>query len=251
MIRESGNLAGPGTTPNDPVGAETLEIMNQAPRYNAWQYARIAPYLGRRLCEIGAGVGNMSSFLVGDGRALAVLAERDELYLESLRRRFGVQPQVVVERLALPDATAGERFARFQLDTVVALNVIEHVPDDVGALRTAGDLLQPGGRLVVLVPACQAIFGTLDEALGHVQRYSRTSIEGRMRQAGLEVERSFYFNLAGIPGWWFNSRIRRSRLIPLRQLRLFDAMVPVLRLEDHLPLPIGQSVVCVARRPAR
>lgn len=235
------------TVAADPAGAETLEIMQEAPRYNAWQYARIAPFLGSRICEIGSGVGNMSAFLV-PGRALAVLTDRDANYLTTLTRTFADLPHVTVERLELPDPAAEARFAGFELDTVVALNVIEHIREDVEALRTAASLLVPGGRLIVLVPALQAIYGTLDEALGHVQRYTRRSIEARMREAGLRIETSFYFNLVGILGWWFNGRVRRSRLIPLRQLHRFDSLVPILRVEDHLPLPIGQSVICVARR---
>jgi hypothetical protein len=70
-----------------------------------------------------------------------------------------------------------------------------------------------------------------------------------MVDAGLRVERAFYFNLVGTFGWWLNARVRQVPRIPLAQLRYFDAMVPVLRLEDHLPLPLGQSVIGIGVAP--
>ncbi len=106
-------------------------------------------------------------------------------------------------------------------------------------------MLQPGGRAIVLVPAFQQLFGTLDRELGHARRYTRQSLTRRMNQAGFRVERAFYFNLVGTLGWWVNARIRNVPRIPIKQLRIFDAMVPILQLEDLVPLPFGQSVIAV------
>jgi SAM-dependent methyltransferase len=236
--------------PGDAMGAETLDIMHEAPAYNRWQYSRIAPFLGRRICEIGSGIGNMSDYLLQAPYELVVLSDMDPAYLTTLRSRFGGRPNVHFEHLTLPDPAAGARFAGYGLDTVVALNVVEHIPDDLGALTCAASLLKPGGRVVILVPAFQSLFGSLDETLGHVRRYTRRTISQRFRAAGLQVERTFYFNLVGTAGWWFNARVRRVPLIPRDQLRRFDALVPLLRLEDHVPLPFGQSVICIGRVPA-
>jgi SAM-dependent methyltransferase len=238
-----------GPTPSDAMGAETLDIMQEAPGYNRWQYSRIAPFLGRRICEIGSGIGNMSDYLLQAPYEKVVLTDMDSAYLDMLRARFGARPNVHVEPLTLPDPTSGARFAGYGLDTVVALNVIEHIPDDLGALASVASLLQPGGRLVILVPAFQSLFGSLDETLGHVRRYTKRTIAERFRSLGLQVERTFYFNLVGTLGWWFNARVRRVPLIPRDQLRRFDALVPLLRLEDHVPLPFGQSVICIGRVP--
>ena len=111
-------------------------------------------------------------------------------------------------------------------------------------------MLRPGGRAVILVPAFQQLFGSLDRELGHVRRYTRTSLSRRMREVGFRVERAFYFNLAGTIGWWVNARVRKVPRIPLAQLRYFDSLVPVLRLEDRVPLPFGQSVIAIGARSA-
>jgi SAM-dependent methyltransferase len=229
----------------DRAGAETLAIMQSAPRYNRWQYQRIAPYLGRRVCEVGAGIGNMSALIAGSQPERLVLTDLDPAYREILQTRFAQFPNVLIEHLELPDDSAGLRFKPLQLDTVVALNVIEHISEDVAALKTMANMLHPGGRAIVLVPAFQALFGTLDMELAHVRRYTRRSLTERMTQAGFQVHRSFYFNLVGTFGWWLNARVRKVPRIPIRQLRYFDALVPLLQWEDRLPLPFGQSVIAI------
>ena len=234
--------------PADSAGAETLAIMEAAPRYNYWQFERIAPFLGRRICEVGAGIGNMSLHLLGSGLERLVLTDTDPYYRDVLQQRFGHAPGVVVQELMLPAPDAAERFRTHALDTVVALNVIEHIAEDVEAMRSMAAMLVPGGRVIVLVPALPALYGSLDRELGHVRRYTRTSLAERLQRAGLSVERTFYFNLVGTLGWWINARVRRVRRIPISQLRWFDSLVPVLKLEERVPLPLGQSVIGVGVR---
>ena len=231
--------------PADPAGAETLEIMQAAPQYNRWQFSRVAPYLGKRICEVGSGTGNMSALILGRTPELLVLADTDSYYREALRHQFRDRHEVVVEELTLPDRAAGARFREYELDTVVALNVIEHIGDDLEAVRSIAGMLRPGGRAVILVPALQGLFGSLDRELGHQRRYTRKSLSRLMQSAGFRVERTFYFNLVGILGWWVNARLRKAPRIPLQQLRQFDRLVPVLRVEDRVPLPLGQSVIAI------
>jgi len=219
--------------------------MQAAPRYNRWQYSRVAPYLGRRICEIGSGIGNMSTLILGGAPELLVLTDIDSYYREALRHQFDGRHDVVVEELALPDKSAANRFQRYALDTVVALNVIEHIAEDLEALKSMAAMLRPGGRAVILVPAFQKLFGSLDRELGHLRRYTRSGLSQRMHEAGFRVERAFYFNLVGTIGWWINARLRQAPRIPLEQLRYFDTLVPILRLEDRVPLPFGQSVIAI------
>jgi SAM-dependent methyltransferase len=219
--------------------------MQAAPRYNRWQYSRVAPYLGRRICEVGSGIGNMSTLMLAGAPELLVVTDTDSYYREALRHQFGDRHDVVVEPLTLPDKSAANRLQHYALDTVVALNVIEHIADDLEALKTMAAMLRPGGRAVVLVPAFQELFGSLDRELGHIRRYTRRSLSQRMSDAGFQVERAFYFNLVGTLGWWVNARLRKVPRIPVEQLRYFDSLVSILRLEDRVRLPFGQSVIAI------
>src|SRR5204862_182599 len=152
----------------DQVGAATLERMAAAPRYNRWMFDRLRPWVGRRVLEIGAGIGNMSAFLVDQTRVeRVVLTATEPDYLGRLRERFARRSQVSVAELRLPavsPALVAER-----LDTVVCLNVLEHIEDDRASLRAMHDLLQPGGRLVLVVPAYNEA-ATIEAVLRQLQQ---------------------------------------------------------------------------------
>lgn len=235
--------------PKDHAGVETLEILAEAPQYNRWQFDMVAPWLGRRILEVGAGIGNMSEEFLEGRPDLLVVTDTDEFYRARLAERFAGRPEVVVEALSMPDLSAGPRFAEYRLDTVIATNVVEHIEDDLGTVRTMRSLLVPGGRAVILVPALQSIYGTMDRELGHFRRYGPSRLRLLLERAGLQVEHLRWFNRVGVFGWWFNGRVRKVSRIPLDQLRTFDRMVPLLRLERFLPLPFGQSLIAVGRAP--
>src|SRR5256884_3654790 len=229
----------------DQVGAATLERMAAAPRYNRWMFDRLRPWVGRRVLEIGAGIGNMSALLVD--RERVVLTDTERYYLDRLRQRFAGRPHVSVAELRLPAVSSGLLAKR--LDTVVCLNVLEHIEDDAASLRAMHDLLRPGGgkggRLILLVPALRVLYGTLDEALGHFRRYVPDELAAQLRTAGFRVRHLEYFNLAGVPGWWLTGRLLRRRLIPTGALRWYEALVPLFRLERFLPWRIGQSLIAI------
>jgi SAM-dependent methyltransferase len=239
----------PEIAPGDIAGAETLEILAAAPRYNRWQLDMVAPFLGRRILEVGSGIGNMSEQFLEKNPELLVATDMDPYYCARLAERFAGRPEVVIDQLAMPDIAAAGRFVHHRLDTVIATNVVEHVEDDLGTVETMRSLLAPGGRAIILVPALSVLYGEMDRELGHFRRYSRAGLAGLMRRAGLSVERVMWFNRVGVFGWWYNGRVRRARRIPLDQLRTFDRLVPMLRLERFLPLPFGQSLIAIGRAP--
>jgi SAM-dependent methyltransferase len=230
----------------DPTGAATLERLAEAPRFNRWMFDRVRPWVGDRVLEIGSGIGNLSQFLVD--RASVVLSDTAPEYLERLRDRFDHLPGVEVMRLYLPHVE--EPLAQRRFDTIVCLNVLEHVADDGRSLAAISGLLDRGGRLILLVPALPVLYGSLDRALGHVRRYTARELRTKFDRAGLRMRHLEYFNLAGLPGWWLAGRVLRRDVIPAASLRWFDALVPLFRLERLLPWRIGQSLIAIGELPA-
>lgn len=237
--------AEPPSAAADRVGAATLERMAEAPRYNRWMFDRLRRWVGRRVLEIGAGIGNMSAFFAD--RERVVLTDTEDYYLTRLRERFAGKPQLTVAALRLPAVAPPLKAER--LDTVVCLNVLEHIEDDRASLAAMHDLLEPGGRLVLLVPSLRVLYGTLDEALGHFRRYTPKELSTKLGDAGFRVRHLEYFNLAGVPGWWFTGRVLRRRIIPTGALRWYEALVPLFRLESLLPWRIGQSLIAIGEVP--
>jgi SAM-dependent methyltransferase len=149
--------------------------------------------------------------------------------------------------------TDGTKAASFpknrDFDTVVCLNVIEHVPDDVGALRNIREVLTNGGRAIVLVPFGPRLYGSLDEVLGHCRRYTQEQLIGVAQQAGFQVEEILKFNRPGVPAWWLNGKFLQRKTFGLGQIRFLNLMTPIFRLIDPwLPLP-PLSIIAILRKP--
>src|SRR5262245_31803833 len=125
--------------------AELLKLEVPMQRHHAWVYDVIAPWLGASLLEVGSGVGVMSKYLVARGGPL-ILSDHHPAHLAHLRARFGDPPQVAFQIL---DLTRPPHQLDRAVDTVVCLNVLEHLADDRAALEAIAELLPPGGRLVV------------------------------------------------------------------------------------------------------
>jgi SAM-dependent methyltransferase len=232
---------------SDPVGEETLQIMSHAPRYNRWVAQLIQPHLGNRVLEVGAGIANMTPFLLP--REYVVATDPDPAYLAVLEKKMRKERSVTVRSLKLPDLS--ESWKDEHLDTAVLLNILEHVEEDQESLTNLGGILTPGGRIVIFVPAVPALHGSLDLALSHVRRYSASQLTGMLEKAGLRVQAMRYCNFVGMFGWWFYSRIAKRQVLPSLQVRMFDLMVPMLsRIELLIPPPIGQSLLAVGRKEA-
>jgi glycosyltransferase involved in cell wall biosynthesis len=227
------------------AGERTLRIIGKAGRYNRFIYDQFRARLGDEVVEIGAGVGNVSRFLL-DRRRL-VLTEADPSFLATLRATFEGWEGVEVRPLDVVEPRGVEElWGRF--DTAICFNVVEHVKDEARAVANTARLLKPGGAAVFMVPAHQWLFGSLDSMIGHVKRYERAEFCELATAAGLEIVEARYLNPLAIAGWLLNGRILRRKMIPGLQLALFDRMTWLTRALSSLGLPFGLSLFVVARR---
>jgi 2-polyprenyl-3-methyl-5-hydroxy-6-metoxy-1,4-benzoquinol methylase len=228
-------------------GHEILDVLSSATRFNRWMADVIRPWVGRRVLEIGAGIGNLSR----------CLAPRKELYIASdieaeslarLKLRLAHRPNF---RAAICDLSRSADFHSMEesVDTVICLNVLEHVEDDAGALKNILSSLMPGGRVILLVPEGMSVYGELDRVLGHYRRYSEPELRRKLEAAGFEVERIFGFNRITRPGWYLNGRILRRRRFSRIQIALFDRLVWLWRRIDTMLPWKPTSLIAVARKP--
>jgi glycosyltransferase involved in cell wall biosynthesis len=232
---------------DDEHGSQILGRLARAPRFNAWMADVIRPWCGRRVLEIGSGTGNLTRCLVP--RDAYVASDVNPLYLQTLRGLTVDRPYLDV---TLTDVTRGDSFPTVPggFDTVVCLNVVEHVEDDVAALANLRKVLAPGGRAIVLVPRGPDLFGTLDEVLGHRRRYTEASLRRVALDAGLEVKEILPFNRVGTPAWWLNGKVLRRRHFGLLQIAMLNLLTPLLRLVDRaLPFP-PLSIIAILQQPA-
>jgi SAM-dependent methyltransferase len=224
--------------PDDPLLA-----LAEARNYNAWIFGRARPYLGRRVLDVGAGLGVFSELAARAGSEV-VAVEPDPRFVALARERLAGTRVEVVEETA-EQLPPGEPF-----DSVICFNVLEHVPEDGAALAAFRERLRPGGRLLLLVPAHERLYGAYDRAVGHERRYERAGLRALLGTAGYDVGELRYVNPVGALGWLARVRFARSSEWPAGSFRTFDRLVPALRHLDALRLPFGLSLWAVAVRPA-
>jgi 2-polyprenyl-3-methyl-5-hydroxy-6-metoxy-1,4-benzoquinol methylase len=218
--------------------------------YLRWQLEQFQPFLGQRILEIGCGVGGI----------VAQLGSREFIYgldveapvLESAAERFRDRPECRFELLDISTCST-ERLAALKshrFDSIVCINVLEHIRDDIGALQRMHDLLEPGGVLCLLVPAHLGLYGPYDELDGHYRRYSRAYLRTILRQTTFRELRMYYFNALGAVGWWWQYRVFRGVKHGSGAFGGMKLALPVVRrVERILKPPFGLSVVAVLRRP--
>jgi 2-polyprenyl-3-methyl-5-hydroxy-6-metoxy-1,4-benzoquinol methylase len=219
--------------------------VERARRFNDWMADAIRPWIGGRVLEIGAGIGTITAQLIPRDAYLA--SDINPNYLHYLRNFAAGKPYLRVARIDLDRAeTWSEQREKF--DTVVCLNVLEHVPDPLAALRNVSGALAPGGRLVLYVPRGQGLYSSLDVALGHRCRYEAEALRSELAATGFELEHLTSFNRFSVPGWWWNGKVLRRTTFTRVQLKALDVLVPIVRrLDRFLPWP-GLGLIAVARR---
>lgn len=227
------------------TGVSELETMELAVRYHAWTFSVVRPFIGRRVLEVGGGLGSLSRSLLD--RERLVILDYDAVCAARLTESFAATPNVRVLQGDIADPRSVEPLGGERLDTAICVNVLEHVEDDRAALANMRRALSPGGRLVLLVPAHPSLYGTLDKLVGHHRRYTRAEALEKVRGAGFTIERSRYFNSVGALGRFLIGRVARQQSTGKGQVLFYDRfVVPVLRpLERVIPPPFGQSLIVI------
>ncbi len=228
------------------VQQETLEDLLAAPNYRAWLTSLAAPYLGAHPIELGSGLGHYAEDWLAGGLEKITVTEADEGRLQYLRDKFAGDDRVSVRTIDLDHPLEGSYSA------FVSFNVLEHIPDDVAALRAARGLVEPGGYVVSFVPAFPALMSDYDRSIGRVRRYKLAEMAQRLEAAGLESVRLQYVNAPGFLAWWLGMRILRRKPTDGAALRIWDSQVipRTRKIESkRRGVPFGQSVFSVARVP--
>lgn len=228
---------------NRATGRE-LEDDSGKPRYLRYQRDLIKPHCGRTVLELGAGTGEFASHLTGLDRY--ILTDVDSGAVDYMKQRFADRPEVETQVL---DLDGGDSGLDKPVDTVIAINVLEHIEDDVAALKSLSKCVVPGGTIVLWVPGYQQLYGDFDRKVGHFRRYTPETLRNAFEGAGLTVQRSEPKNLLGALAWWLAVRKGGSGAPNRKLVSAYDkVVVPVTRaMESVVKVPFGQSILGVAK----
>lgn len=223
--------------------SEVLEDLRDAVNYRRWLAELVRPYLGDHPLEIGSGNGDYALEWMPHVRSFTA-TEADPVRFAQLRERFVEEPRVHTRHLVLPASDSAEHTA------VCALNVLEHIPDDVEALQAMARLIRPSGAIVLIVPAFPSAMSRFDREIGHVRRYTKRTLADSLSRADLRIVRLQYLNPLGLLSWYVGPKLLRLTPRSGPVLRAYDrTVIPVAKLiQKVLGAPFGQSVFAVARQ---
>jgi 2-polyprenyl-3-methyl-5-hydroxy-6-metoxy-1,4-benzoquinol methylase len=234
----------------DRIGRETLEIIASAEQFNKWMFDKIRPFLKGEVLEIGCGIGNISNYVLEEGFNLT-LSDYNIVYTEIVRNRFEKKPTLKnIYAIDLLDPYFEKKYSHLQnqFDSIFLLNVIEHLDNDSLAASNCKFLLKSGGNLILLAPAYQWLYCTLDKNLGHYRRHTKSSLSILLKKNNLTLIDSTYFNAGGILGWLLYGKILDQQQLKRGNMKLFSKLLPFFKIIDFfLNRLIGLSVIVVGQ----
>jgi SAM-dependent methyltransferase len=235
---------------NDYSGHSNLEILSENSRFNDWMYTHIKTGLREKMgniLEVGSGIGTISERIIRDMGPLAQITLTDVsiTYTQSLRKKYSSFKNVSVSRLDLNSREEYSKIGYGKYDSIVAINVLEHVRDDVLALHELYKLLKKGGRLIILVPCHKFLYNIIDKNIGHFRRYTKKELCDKVNETNFTILCMHYFNAVGVVGWYFNGNVLKNGRISPTASRWFDRLVPVLDYIDRITFNrVGLSLIC-------
>ncbi len=232
---------------NEEVENEWLTRMNKLNKYNEWLFSKIKPYIGDSILEVGAGIGTYSQYLLK--AKLLVLSDIEEKYLVNLKKNFENSKNVYCEKIDLVNNNDITKLAKYKIDTVISINVFEHIKSDQKALENIYKIIQPGGRLLTVIPNHPFLYGSLDKYAHHFRRYSMREAVNLLTKAGFKVEKKFTFNFLGAINWFLQGRIFKKTIVSAGSLDWAEKVVILSKIIDNInPFPIGANIVLIAKK---
>ncbi|MFM9910861.1 MAG: class I SAM-dependent methyltransferase [Chitinophagaceae bacterium] len=239
------------TTTNDDVGAATLSIISSANRFNRWMYDQIKPYIIDEVLEVGSGIGNLSRFLIEEGHQ-TTLSDYNLDYAKTLKCLYEFDDRVSeILTIDLQDPDFDQTYMNYKekFNSIVMLNVIEHLENDHDAIRNCRFLLKNSGNLIILAPSYQFLFCRLDKELGHFRRYTKSTLSHLLKKEKFKLVSKKHFNFLGIFGWLITGKLIAKNQIGKNEMSAFDKLVPIARIMDKIIFnKAGLSVVVISKK---
>ncbi len=228
-----------------------LEAMSFAVNYHKWILDEFRPFLGKRVVEVGAGTGSFSELLLQESIDSLSLVEPSEMF-ESLTKNVSqIKNKAQVDFYkSIFSEVAAEISDKQKPDSIIYVNVLEHIEDDSSELEYIHRTLGKGGRCFIFVPALMSLYGEFDRKIGHFRRYTKREVEEKCKSAGFKILKSKYFDLAGIVPWFVKYKLLKSDSLDSGAVTLYDKMaIPFVKgMEKFVNVPLGKNVLLIAEK---
>jgi len=227
-----------------------LEAMSFAINYHKWILDEFRPFMGQNVVEIGAGTGDFSTLILSVHPATLTLVEPSEMF-NHLRENVASDSVSLKFYKNIFADVADEISRASRPDTIIYINVLEHIQDDSKELRLMYECLEPGGKALIFVPALPRLYGEFDRRIGHFRRYLKKGLIEKAEAAGFTVQKAIYFDFAGIIPWFIKYQILKSDSLESGLIKIYDKIVvPINKaMESLISPPIGKNLLFVLEKP--
>lgn len=221
-----------------------LAIMTKMYNYNKWLYDNFKDYVGNRVLEIGAGQGAMTEFFIS--KELVIGTEINPSNIKIIKKRFNKRNFKVLNH----NISKGfKELKKYKFDTAIVINVLEHIRNDKKAVENIFNLLEKGGKFILVVPAFQFLYGSVDKVDGHYRRYNKNELRNMLEECDFKIRKQKYMNFVGLFGWFYHNKILKLKVHKEEHLSLFNKLSPLLSsIEKIMPPPIGLSLIFIGEK---
>lgn len=228
-----------------------LEAMSFAVNYHRWILEEFRPFLGTRIVEVGAGTGLFSQLLLEHELQSLSLIEPSKMYEYLTSNVAEVKTKTLVKTYQTIFTDVAKTIKENQKpDSIIYVNVLEHIEDDENELAAMRDTLTPNGKIFIFVPALPWLYGNFDKSVGHFRRYTKNELETKCKAAGFSLLKSFYFDFAGVAPWWIKYRLLKSDSLDSGAIKLYDKLiVPITKtFESIITPPLGKNLLLIGEK---
>ncbi|MEK7176079.1 MAG: methyltransferase domain-containing protein [Patescibacteria group bacterium] len=221
-----------------------LEAMLFAENYHQWILDQFKPFLGNHVLEVGAGRGDFSVALLNSEKisGLVAIEPSKEMY-PMLERRLKEDSRVIFHQAVFADMY---RKYREYFDSVIYVNVLEHVENDAQELTYIRESLKEGGRVCIFVPTLPWLYSKFDASVGHYRRYTKKQLRQLLEQNGFKIEKISYFDIVGIVPWFIFIKLLGGKLGTSNVLLYDKIIVPLMRrIESVITAPLGKNLIAI------
>ncbi|MDP2913614.1 MAG: methyltransferase, partial [Candidatus Omnitrophota bacterium] len=202
-----------------------LDHMAGLDRYNRWFFGHIERYLGNYVWEAGSGIGTYSRFMLD--RTQLILSDIVDEYLAALKNNFGKHGNVKILKIDLLDNSNRELISQYRIDTILSINVFEHIKADRAAIEFIYNVLKKNGIFIFIGPNHKFLYNSLDKHANHYRRYSLKETVSYLKDLGFVIEKAFAFNKLAALAWFWHGSILRRKIIPPGSVSYYNMIVPI------------------------
>jgi len=235
-------------TSNKDISIQIQEgLSKDANNYNNELYKLVKPHVGKDILEVGCSIGNITKLLIKKNNRIAgidVVKDSIRIIKKNFVKRKNFEAHVM-------DASNSKILSMFnhKFDTIICMNVLEHIKGDNKTLRNFHKLLDKRGLVILICPAFQFLYGSVDASDKHYRRYTARGLKVMVEKAGFRIIDLHYINFPGMFGWYINGKILKKKMVDSNSLKLYDKVIPIFfGIENIIHPPMGLSVFCVAEK---